>query len=337
LTRASVKVKIHPDAEPAMTHPRAEHDDRLQAAWLYHVGRMSQEEVSTQLGISRFKVLRLLAEARDQGLVRVTLEHETTGTLDLADRIARTFALTEAQVAPMPAPASEDYARRAVGIVAAGFLARIGRGDAPLSIGVGWGRTMSAMAQAVTGLRNPGLCFVSLMGAMARTGDTTPFDVCTRLAALTGGSAMFLPAPFLTDREEDCRIILNQRLVRETLTAAAAAPYAIIGLGDCSPSALLSTSGILTDADEAALAAAGAVADSTGKFFRADGTLADTDLNRRSPSVGMEDLARADVTLLAAGEVKARATLAVLRSGIINRLIADEGLARKLLELRAAV
>ncbi len=318
-----------------MTLPRTETDDHLQAAWLYHVGRMSQEEVSQHLGISRFKVLRLLAEARDQGLVRVTLEHETSGTLAMADTLTAAFGLTEAQVAPMPGGnLGDDYARRAVGIVAAGFLARIGRGDAPLAIGVGWGRTMAAMAQAVTGLRNPNLCFVSLMGAMARTAETSPFDVCARLAALTGGSAMFLPAPFLTDTEADCGVILAQRLVRETLAAARAAPYCIISLGDCSPDALLSTSGILALADEAALAETGAVADSTGKFFRADGTLAPTDLNRRSPSIGLDDLARADVTLLAAGAAKARATLAVLRAGIVNRLIADEGLARALLALK---
>ncbi len=318
------------------TEPRSANDDRVQAAWLYHVGRMSQGEVSGRLGISRFKVLRLLAEARDQGLVRVTVEHETARTLALADRIADRFGLTEVQVAPAPPDASDDYARRAVGIVAAGFLARIGRSDAPLAIGVGWGRTLLAMALAVTGLRNPRLGFVSLMGATARNAETSPFDVCTRLAAVTGGAAMFLPAPFLMDSEADCRVILGQRLVRETLAAAAAAPYAIIGLGDCSPDALLATSGILTAADTADLARAGAVADSTGKFFRADGSLADTDLNRRSPSIGMDDLARADVTLLAAGGAKARATRAVLRAGIVNRLVADETLARDLLALEDA-
>jgi DNA-binding transcriptional regulator LsrR (DeoR family) len=308
-------------------------DDLVQVAWLYHVGRLSQEEVSRRLGMSRFKVLRLLAEARDQGLVRLSVEHETTGTLALADRLAARFGLTEARVAPMPGGTPDEAAaRRAVGIVAAGFLARIGR-DGPLSVGVGWGRTMAAMAQAVTGLRNPGLCFVSLMGSMARTAETSPFDVCTRLAALTGGSAMFLPAPFLTDSEADCAVVLRQRLVRETLQAARQAPHAIISLGDCSPRALLSTSGILTAAEAAELQAIGAVADSTGKFFLPDGTLAPTDLNRRAPSVGLEDLRATDVTLLAAGASKAVATLALMRAGIVNRLVADEGVARALLAL----
>jgi DNA-binding transcriptional regulator LsrR (DeoR family) len=315
-----------------MTLHRHDTDDLVQAAWLYHVGQMSQEEVSRRLGISRFKVLRMLAEARDMGLVRVSLEHETSGTLALADRLVARFGLTEVQVAPMPGGITdEETARRAVGLVAAGFLARIGRSEGPLAIGVGWGRTMAAMASALTGLRNPNLCFVSLMGSLSRATETSPFDVCTRLAALTGGSAMFLAAPFLTDSEEDCRVVLNQRLVRETLQAARSAPYSIISLGDCSPRALLSTSGILTEAETRDLARVGAVADSTGKFFCADGSLADTDLNRRAPSIGLDDLRATDVMLLAAGIGKAAATLALLRAGIVNRVIADEALARALL------
>ena len=315
-----------------MSQPK-ETDDLLQAAWLYHVGQMSQEEVSQRLGISRFKVMRLLAEARDQGLVRVSIAHETTPTLLLADRIAARFTLTEVQVAPMPGGITDEAAaRRAVGILAAGFLSRIAR-DGPVMVGVGWGRTMAAMAQALVGLRNPDLCIVSLMGSMARTSETSPFDVCTRLAALTSGSAMFLPAPFLCDSEDDCRVVLRQRLVRETLQAARTAPWAIISLGDCSPRALLSTSGILTTEEAAELQGLGAVADSTGKFFLADGSLAPTALNRRAPSIGLEDLRATDVTLLAAGASKAVATRAVLRAGIANRLILDETVARALMAL----
>lgn len=316
-----------------MSQPK-ENDNLIQAAWLYHIGQMSQEQVSQRLGISRFKVLRLLAEARDQGLVRVSIAHEASTTLALADQLAQRFGLTDASVAPMPGGMVDEVAaRRGVGLLAAGFVARIAQ-NGPLCIGVGWGRTMAAMAQALTGVRNADLCFVSLMGAMARTAGTSPFDVCTRLAALTGGAAMFLPAPFLTDSVDDCAVVLRQRLVRETLQAARSAPFAIISLGDCSPQALLSTSGILTADEAAELLAAGAVADSTGKFFCADGSLAQTDLNRRAPSIGIDDLRATDVTLLAAGANKAVATLAVLRSGIVNRLIADEGLARALLALQ---
>ncbi|NJR13969.1 MAG: transcriptional regulator, partial [Phyllobacteriaceae bacterium] len=166
-------------------------DELVQAAWLYHIGGLSQEDVSKRLGLSRFKVLRLLAEARDSGLVRIKIVHETEAGLALADKIAARFGLTEVQVAPLD-HVDDAVARRGVGQLAAGYLERIGRPDAraegksAITIGVGWGRTVAAMADALSGLRNPDLCFVSLMGSMTRTSATSPFDVCARLAAETG-------------------------------------------------------------------------------------------------------------------------------------------------------
>ncbi len=305
-------------------------DDVVQAAWLYHIGQMSQEEVSRRMGISRFKVLRLLAEARDLGLVRISIAHETEATLALADRLAARYALTEVQVAPDVGDAG-DAERRAVGHLAAGWLTRIGR-DGPLTVGVGWGRTVAAMAEALTGLHNPDLCFVSLMGSMTRTSATSPFDVCVRLAALTGGRALFLPAPFLADTPQDAAMILAQRMVREALEVAKAAPRMVISVGECTPGSLLQTSGVLTAGEVAALHVAGAVADTTGKFFCADGSLADTDLNARAPSISLQDLRLSDVMLLSAGQGKAVATRAVLRAGVVNRLIVNEALARALLD-----
>jgi DNA-binding transcriptional regulator LsrR (DeoR family) len=307
-------------------------DDIIQAAWLYHVGQMNQEQVSQHLGVSRFRVLRMLAEAQELGLVRISIEHKTTQTLKLADELRAKFDLTEVQVAP-DTGGNEAAARQSVGILAAAFLSRIGRHDTkqelktPVTIGVGWGRTVAAMADALTGLKNPDLRFVSLMGSMTRTSATSPSDVCARLAQLTLGSAMFMPAPFLADSAEDAKLILSQRLVRETMLAARAASHAIISVGECTPDALLQTSGILTEAEVEALNKAGAVADSTGKFFRDDGTLADTDLNQRAPSIDLDDLKRCDVMMIAAGISKTRALKAVLNAGFIDRLIVDVHLA----------
>lgn len=320
--------------EGAMTLGGRDADDMIQATWLYHIGRMSQEEVSRRMGLSRFKVLRLLQDARDLGVVRISVEHGTTATLALADRLAARFALTEAQVAP---DAGDDPAagRRAVGQLAAGWLARIGR-EGRVTVGVGWGRTVAAMADALAGLRNPDLCFVSLMGSMTHTSVTSPFDVCVRLAALTGARAVFLPAPFLADSPGDAALIGGQRMVREALGVARAADHMMVSVGECTAGSLLQSSGILTPGEAAGLAAAGAVADTTGKFFTADGSLAATDLNLRAPSIGLEDLHRSDVVVLSSGAGKAAAVRAVLAAGFVNRLIVDERLARALLGEEAA-
>ena len=314
------------------TQKRHADDDIARAAWLYYVGNLSQQEVSQRLGISRFKVLRMLADARAQGLVRIPVEHRTARMLELADRLADSFGLEEVQVAPLGAdPQDEAFARNAVAILASGYLARIAGSDDGLTVGVGWGRTLSAMADNLTGVRNSGLTFVSLMGSVAHATHTAPGDVCVRLAAQTGGRAILLPAPFVADSAAACDGIMAQRLVREALDVARLADHALMSVGECREGAILFESDIFSEDQLQQLRDADVVGDCCGVFYKADGAVADIELNRCTPRVQPADLAAMDAVLLAGGAGKLVATLAVLRGGSIKRLLVDEGLATALL------
>jgi len=317
-----------------LMHKRHIDDDIAQVAWLYYVGHLSQQEVSQKLGISRFKVLRMLADAREQGLVRITVEHRTARTLDLADQLAEAFGVEEAQVAPVPAPveANEDFARSAVALLGAGYLARLVGTGRPLTIGVGWGRTLSKMADAMTQVSNPGLTFVSLMGSVARATHTAPGDVCLRLATLTGGQALLMPAPFLTDSAEACSMVVQQSLVKDALDTARQASHALVSVGECGDGALLFETDLFTDDHLAQLRDAQVVGDCCGVYYRADGTVADIELNRSTPCISSADMARMDTVVLAGGRGKMEATRALMRAGVARRLFVDEVLARALLD-----
>lgn len=301
------------------------------------MGNLSQQEVSDRLGVSRFKVNRMLADARAQGLVRIAVEHRTTPMLALADRLAAEFDLDEVRIAPVPVATGDHvYERTAVGILAAGYLARVCAGDAPHVIGVGWGRTLSAMADNLTGLHNRNLTFVSLMGSVSHASRTAPGDVCVRLATQTGGRAMLLPAPFVADSAEACATLLQQRLVRETLAVARRASHAVMSVGECRDGAILFDGGLFGPEQLDELRASGVVGDCCGVFYTADGAVADIALNRCTPCVQPHEMAAMDVTITAGGVTKTAATLAVLRAGFVNRLIVDETLARALIGAQAA-
>ena len=309
-------------------------DDIAQAAWLYYVGRLSQQEVSEMLGVSRFKVLRMLAEARDEGLVRISVEHRTSRTLALADRLTATYGLAEAQVAPVPAAMNdnEDYARTAVAILGAAFLERLASQGTAMTISVGWGRTLSRLADTLVRVNNPRLTFVSLMGTVSRATHTAPGDVCIRLAEQTGGSAVLMPAPFVADSPEACAAMMNQRLVREALDVARSATHAIMSVGECRDGAILFDNGIFSAEQLRALRDAGVVGDCCGSFYRADGSLPDIPLNRCAPKISTGELAQMDTVILAGGFGKRTATLALLRAGGVRRLFVDERLACALLD-----
>ena len=308
------------------------HDSIAQVAWLYHIGNLSQQEISDKLGISRFKIVRLLAEAKQLGVVRIAIEHNSTSTLELADRLTERFRLREAQVAPVLHSNGDAEARRAVGIVAAAFLARIALVNQPMTVGLGWGRTLGHMADNLIGVSNPAITFVSLMGLLNRADPTQPVDVCGRLAALTMGKANLLPVPFVVDDKAACDVILQQRLVKETLEKARRADYAITSIGECRDGAVLFESGLFTADQIDQLRDNNVVADCCGVFFTADGGVADIPLNGCTPCAKPNEMPNTDMTLLAGGLSKSVATLAVLRANFIDRLFVDENLARKLLE-----
>lgn len=309
-------------------------DDAIaQAAWLYYVGNLSQQEVSKRLGVSRFKVLRMLADAREQGLVRITVEHRTSRALALADQLVTAFDLQEVQVAPIGAETHDDVlSRNAVAILASGYLARIAGSDSQATVGLGWGRTLSAMADNLTGVRNTGLTFVSLMGSVTYASHTAPGDVCVRLAAQTGGRAILMPAPFVTDSAVACDGIMSQRLVREAMDVARQADHAFMSVGECREGAILFDGDIFTSDQIQQLLDAEVVGDCCGVFYRADGSVADIELNRCTPCVQPADMAEMDTILLAGGIGKLVATLAVLRAGFVRKLIVDEGLALALVQ-----
>src|SRR6266568_35371 len=68
-------------------------DDELigRVAWLYYVFGLNQGEAAARLGLHRSRVNRLLAEGRDRGLIRVTINHSLVRDFEREQAIARAF------------------------------------------------------------------------------------------------------------------------------------------------------------------------------------------------------------------------------------------------------
>lgn len=58
-------------------------DQAARAAWMSYVGGMTQDEIANQLGVSRPGVQRLLALARQEGLVKVHIDHPISTCMTL--------------------------------------------------------------------------------------------------------------------------------------------------------------------------------------------------------------------------------------------------------------
>ena len=313
----------------------------VRAAWLYHVGGLTQEEVAGRLGVHRTRIARLLGEARARGLVSVSINHESVRDLDVENGIARRYGLdfclatpamgfSETDAEPKLAAAQEMIARRAVGSSAANFLKGKLMPGQSITVGVSWGRTLEQMTLHLSGVQNPRARFVSLMGSLTRNSASNPFEVVQALAARVGGEGYFLPVPFIADSVADRAVLMSQRTVAEALAIAQHADLYLISVGELLETSFLRRQAMLSAAELGSIRAKGAVADSLGRLFNRDGAQVDHELARRTLALDFEYLRQRDVVLLAGGLQKVASVRALLRTGVVRGLVIDGDAAKAL-------
>lgn len=303
---------------------------RLRAAWLYHAFGLTQSEVATQLGIGRSTVIRLLEEARQRGEVKITIEDHLPDLVELSIRLEKALGLDEAIV--VPSPAGRDGTARAVGL-ALGRLLSESITDG-MTIGVGWGRTLSAALESFSPPKRSGIKVMSLMGGAVETQSTNPFEFAWRLATELQAECFLFPSPLVVDSADMRRQLMADRGIARLAGLARALDLAVVSAGSLAERAGSLVHQLITAEEIEDLLARGCVADIMCNFIDASGRRIDHPINDRIMSVGVDALRGAKHKVLASGgRDRAEAILAVHGSIGCNTLVTDEQAARRLLDL----
>ena len=313
---------------PAAREPAASPDLRVRAAWLYYVEDMTQEQIARFMDISRAKVIRLLASARDNGIVRIRIEDRASEQIALERQLVAAFGLADAVV--VPAPADEADITTVVGHAAGTYLTDQLKDG--MSIGVGWGATLHMSLKALGGQPCQRLSVVSLLGGMTHSRAVNPSAVARRIADAFGADCYQLTAPVMVADESVRAALWSEPGLRELLERARRVDLALVSVGDVSEEATLFRQGLLPRPALASLQAAGAVGDVLCHFIDANGKVVDHPVNRRVVAVGLDDLRRVPrIVVAAGGRRKVAAIRAALKGTGAGVLITEEGAARGLL------
>lgn len=359
-TARSARQPAPPASAPRTTPPRSKATTATSpgavytAASMYYAQGETMEVIAHHLGVSRSTVSRLLARARDEGVVRIELrEPGAAGSLErrFLDEFgvrARIVPVREGateihrlqQVAAVAAATLTDMIDAEASLVADGGSAAVGHAQAVeggLVVGVAWGTTMGELGAALPIRRVPGLTLVQLNGASdpLREGPSAG-DVLSRMGQSLGARTIAFPVPAFFDQVATRRAMWSERSVKRVLAVAARARIAVFGVGSLSsdlPSQVYS-GGHLTRADLAVAHREEVVGDVCTVLLRADGTWRDIDLNARATGPTPAQLARIPRRLcVVAGTRKARAVLAALRARVATDLVIDDATARAVLAL----
>ncbi|HEX8010096.1 MAG TPA: sugar-binding transcriptional regulator [Casimicrobiaceae bacterium] len=303
-------------------------DDRVRAAWLYHVEGLTQEKVARTMKVSRARVIRLLAAARDAGVVRIRIDAKGTGEIALERRLVGELGLQEAVV--VPSPMEDAMVATAVGQAAGTYIADQIRDG--MSLGVGWGSTLSMSLKAIGTQTCQRVSVISLLGGMTHSRAVNPSAVARRMADLLAADCYQLTAPVFVANEATRVALWKEPGLRELRARARRVDLALVSVGDLAADATLFREGLLPRSQRASLIAAGAVGDVLCHFLDAGGRMVDHPVNRRVVAVDLEDLRRVPKIVIAAGgRRKVAAIKAALGATGAKVLITDEAAARRLL------
>ncbi len=295
----------------------------------HYLRGQSRLHIADELGISRFKVARLLDQARESGLVRIEIGLPGVIDLELSGQVEDMFAVKRAVVIQVPDD-DEAAVRLQVGRAAAELLEEIvGPGDV---LGLTWSRTVTVMVGQLT--RLPPVPVVQLCGALAQTyGDENSVELVRQVARVTGAPAHYYYVPMVVNSDTAAAALRHQPEVAKAFEHFFAVTKAVVGIGGWAPgkSTVYDSIG---ERERVQLSEQGVCAEVAGVLLGEDGLFAETDLARRVVGIsGLELQAIPEVIGVPYDHTKPAATRAALRGGVVNSLVTHTAMARSLLAL----
>jgi len=307
---------------------------RLRAAWLYYNQGMTQKDVAEKLGISRSTVIRLLDEAMKRSDVQIWINEGIEDFVSLSIDLEKAYGLDEAVIIPTGSDKVGDIAK-GVGLALGQFLSEVVPDNA--TIGVGWGRTMTASLSSFRPPRRENCKVVSLLGGIVAVHQTNPLDYTWRLASALGAECYMFLAPLLVDSIETKRALIEKCGLSTLYALAENLDLAIVSCGDIGPHSTSLSEGFISKQTLDELVAAGCVCDTMFNFIDAEGRSVDHPINNHAMSIDLDTLKKAKHIVLASGGAhRATAIRATIKRIGCNTLITDEAAARALMELAAA-
>ncbi len=308
------------------------HNDLLvHISQLYYQQGLSQNEIAKIIGISRPTVSRLLVEAKENGVVEIIVHDPIRKNSDLSIELRQRFNLREVII--VSGTFKPDIALRRCAKAATQFVSSIMENN--FSIGFSWGRAITAFCDELKPKEYYNITVAQMAGCLG-TGNPQldGMQLAMEAAKKFNGSYTNIVSPVYVDHMLVQSALLASPQIKKAIAIASNVDIAITGIGTLSDSnSSLLLADCSTEEERNSIIKQGAVGHILARFFDINGnevffpnhypiTAPLSAMKTPKWSIGIVSHAS-----------KAKATLAAIRGGFINCLIADDPLALALLDL----
>ena len=309
-------------------------DTAVWAAWLYYVDELTQKEVADRLGTSRVTVIKLLAEARERGLVKIDIDTTIASHVQLSREMAQHFGLQEALI--IPSLEGDNDLKRLGRAASMMLLGTLKKGE---TLAVAWGRTVEAVAQAVP--RHTRLEDITVSQLVASpdgmASDFSPELCSSLLANRLGAKCVNILAPAVVSNAAVKASLMAEPSIAAQFEVIRNASTALFGVGEFGAGSTIATHNLHQAETLNTVEDDGALAVIMGLFIDADGNEVRSPVHDRLIGASLDNLKAIPRRICVAGGVQKTAAIrATLRGQLVTHLVTDESTAQKILQSEPA-
>ena len=302
------------------------------AARLYYLENMTQSDISKELNLSRPKVSRLLAKAREEGIVNIQINvPEQVNIHELEDRIKKTYAIQDVLVVPSQGNDTVANLEYTVYQSVPFFQKLLKDGD---KIGVAWGYTLLKLAENLEDTAMPSSSILQIAGNLDNA-DTNNFanEIIRHFSQKLGVKSLnTLPCPVMVENPIIVDLLLHDSKISKIIDEINHVDVAFPNIGVLGEENCLWRTGYISTEKLQQLQRDGSVGCICCHFVDTKGNIVDPSLDKRTIAIKLETLRNARHSCACiAGEDKVLPLIGGLRAGLINVLAIDSNTAELLL------
>jgi DNA-binding transcriptional regulator LsrR (DeoR family) len=299
----------------------------IDVAERYYQRQQRKLTIADELGISRFKVARVLQRAVDEGIVRIIIEAPRQRSTELADQLRARYDLEHVVLVDTQSLRQEERLRGLLGRAAASLVMKLTTENDVL--GMGWGRSVTSTAAAITALPR---CPIVQLGGMAGAPGASSMEPLRMLSGVGRGTTYPLYAPLLLPDAATAAGLRKQPGIASTIAMFDRTTIGVVAVGSWDPpNSQLRVAFSL--AEQRHMKEHGVRAEVCGVLLDEVGNPLLPEVSERTIAIGGEQLRRIPTVIAVAGGVsKTNAIHAVLLGRYATSLVTDIAVARELLQ-----
>jgi len=304
----------------------------VEIAYKYYEDHLNQSQIAKEYHISRSLVSRYLTKARELGIVEFVIHDEYFHPHhSIEEQLINTFGLNDAVI--VDTNEDKQTQKRRIASAAGKYLTRKLQPDS--IVGLAGGTTIHETANAIpTFTEYPNVTFVSMVGGLGDEHTTMQSNfICDKFATRLNAKSKYLYAPVLVDSIEAKEVFLKQTYIKNVMTKAKNADFALLGIGGDPKDSSIATAyrdhlNAQDDFNQSEI-----IGDLCYNFIDKYGELVECEWNKRVISLGIDHIREIpNVIGIAGGINKVSSISAVLNAKLIDTLVTDEKTAQAILD-----